>query len=118
MSDARPLEGTPDGARLTIESERTDSGITVAIAGDLDFATAPQLAEALEHLGNRETDRVVVNCARVSFLDSSGLNVLVKAWSEAKAGDQDRFAVVDPAPQIRRVFEICGVTAMVDQWDA
>src|SRR3954454_9200675 len=51
--------------------------VIIAVAGEIDMATAPQLAASLQDYA--DTD-VIVDLSRVGFLDSSGINVLVAAY--------------------------------------
>ena len=52
-------------------------GHLVTVAGEVDIATAPQLAETLADAANGGTVRVDIS--GVTFLDSSGLHALVAA---------------------------------------
>lgn len=61
--------------------------ITVAPSGQLDLATAPQLAQALAQAQGRGGTEIVVDLSAVDFMDSSGIAVLVQAAREvADAG--------------------------------
>lgn len=51
----------------------------VSVAGALDLATAPRVREALAGVLARGATSVVVDLARLQFIDSSGLSVLVSA---------------------------------------
>jgi len=51
----------------------------VTIAGELDLATAPELEAVFEALDTSASDRVLVDLAEVSFLDSSGIRALARA---------------------------------------
>jgi anti-sigma B factor antagonist len=62
--------------QLTIDVGERSGQIVVAVQGDVDFASAPQLARAL--LSHPERD-VIVDLSAVGFLDSSGLTALVQA---------------------------------------
>jgi anti-anti-sigma factor len=88
-----------------IRSSHAADILIVEIEGEIDMATAPRLAEELEGTTDT-TKRVVVNISAVTFLDSSALNVLVRAGR----GLSDRdvvFRVVAPSDRVvRRVFEI------------
>ena len=53
----------------------------VAVGGEVDMATAPQLDAALATVDGD----VVVDLAAVTFLDSSGIGVLVKAAQRSSA---------------------------------
>ena len=56
-------------------------GVVIAVAGEVDMATAPQLADCL--LDHADTD-VMVDLSQVGFLDSAGLNVLVQAYKRLR----------------------------------
>ncbi len=84
--------------------------MVVAVTGEVDMATAPELAEAIAAV-NDSVRRVVVDLAEVTFLDSSGLNALVHA-QRGLAKQQIGFRVVSPADRVvRRVLEITQLEA-------
>ena len=68
-------------ADLELESRESDEGASVVVRGEVDMATAPQLDAALETVGGN----VVVDLAGVTFLDSSGIGVLVRAAQRSQA---------------------------------
>ena len=92
---------------LSIAVGRLDGQVVVAVAGELDVASAPLLHRCLVDLvsdqGNR---RVAVDLAGVSFIDAAGIGVLVQAH---KALNGCSLSVIDPSPIARRVLEICGL---------
>ncbi len=88
---------------------RVAEAAIVAVFGEIDMATAPELASAIESVGDG-AGRVVVDLSEVTFLDSSGLNALVHCQRALEAR-QIAFRVVSPANHlIRRVFEIAQLT--------
>ncbi len=66
---------------------RVDGIPVVEVGGDLDVETGPALREALYSLAAVQERDVVLDLSRVSFLDSSGLGVLVGALKRLRAGD-------------------------------
>ena len=94
---------------LELQSSYLSGVLVVDAVGEIDMATAPQLAAALGAVSDRAT-RVVVDLSAVSFLDSSGLSALVQARREL-AGREVSFRTVSPKDQVlRRVFEITQLT--------
>jgi anti-anti-sigma factor len=82
---------------------------TVALTGELDLATAPRLAQALE----RVPGDVVLDCAELSFVDSSGLSVIVDAHRRrARAGH--RLSLRGLSASIYQTFEITGLHRELD----
>ena len=79
--------------------------ITVTLAGSLDTATAPELAEALAPLLANTTRDIVFDLAGLKFISSAGLRVLASTRKMLKErGGQVSF--VHMQPQIQEVFEI------------
>jgi anti-anti-sigma factor len=85
--------------------------MVVRITGELDLATSPRLEEALA--ARAPGARLVIDLSGCTFLDSSGVRVLVTtATARAEEGDRLELVVVDPA--IARVLAITGVDTVVD----
>jgi anti-sigma B factor antagonist len=83
------------------------------VHGELDIATAPGLERAV--LRPRDPgDQVVLDLAGLRFMDSTGLRVLMRARSEAKAGRWDLYLRNVPA-NVQRLFSISGVQDAVPQ---
>jgi anti-sigma B factor antagonist len=81
----------------------------VALSGDVDMAAVPEVEEALEAAIRESAGALVVDLTRVAFIDSTGLQVLLRA--RALLGREDRALVlVCPHGPVRRVFELAGVS--------
>ena len=87
-------------------------------AGELDHHTADLLREPLERLrSTRGRARLVVDCSRLEFCDSTGLNVLLGARLKAEAaGGGVHLAGMQPV--VARVFEITGAEAVFTVHDS
>jgi len=82
----------------------------VIVRGDLDLATSPQLAAALEILLRDGGSSVSVDMAAVSFIDSVALSVLVDA-SNRLAATGGRIRVVHPSRSTTRLLQLTGLSA-------
>ncbi len=81
----------------------------LAVAGEIDMATAEQLQEAIGDAVTRShTVTVVIDLTDVTFCDSVGIGTLVRAHVEA-ARHGTVVRISNPQRQIRRVLEITGV---------
>jgi anti-sigma B factor antagonist len=76
----------------------------IALRGELDFATAPVADASLAPVLAEQPKRVVFDLTGVTFLDSSGIAVLVR--SAQLAGT---VAVRNPSTVVRRVIECTGL---------
>ena len=78
----------------------------VAVQGELDLATAPQMSEELERVRNRPgLARVIVDLRELVFLDSTGLETIVKL-DLAGAADGFEVAVVRGPRAVERLFAV------------
>ena len=89
--------------------ERDEAGVRViAVAGELDIATAPDLCARLDASRSTRRPRLLVDLTAVDFCDSTGLRALLGAASEVRAHG-GRFAIVcPPTGEVARLLEIVG----------
>lgn len=86
--------------------EVLDAGrIRVCLRGELDLASAPGLGEALRRLRERR-ESVLLDLDELSFIDMSGLRVVLAAADQASRDDGGGFAVTRGSPQVRRLFAL------------
>ena len=90
---------------------RVNDAVVVRVDGELDLATAPALRAALER-ALADGDQLVVDLSAVTFIDSSGLSVLVRAYQVL--GVTGTLKVRGPSSQARRLFEMAGVESLID----
>ncbi|MGL6279100.1 MAG: STAS domain-containing protein [Gaiella sp.] len=93
-------------------STRGDVSV-VAVAGQADLHTAPELRSALAEVVDGGARRVLVDLSETTFLDSMTLGVLLGALKRLQAVS-GRIAVACPDEHIRRVFEITSLEAVLD----
>jgi anti-sigma B factor antagonist len=109
----------PTQLRCEVEG-RQDAGHLVVI-GELDLATAPVVHERLQALRDAGFRRLVLDLRRVTFMDASGLE-LILAWSALVQADGLIAFQVIPGPRaVQRVFALTATTgriAFVDGDDA
>jgi anti-sigma B factor antagonist len=81
----------------------------VTVAGEVDVASAPMLRNRLEEAIERGTPLLVVDLSTVTFIDSTGLGVLIGASKRIDhSGSTMRLVVSEP--RILKLFEITGLT--------
>jgi anti-sigma B factor antagonist len=84
----------------------------VAVRGEVEIATAPELTAALDEAIRTTSGPFVIDLASVGFLDSSGINCLMRA--RALLGRDDRtLALISPPGSTRRVLALVGVDELV-----
>jgi anti-sigma B factor antagonist len=63
---------------FSLAVRRSDAGTVVTVAGELDVATAPELAQALANADGQ----VTVDLSATTFADPSALRVLLAAYDD------------------------------------
>jgi anti-anti-sigma factor len=102
-----PTEEPSLGA-FRCDVSRIGRSAVVSVRGAIDMATAPVLRARVFAALAMPVDLVVVDLVFVTFMDSSGITVFVKARQHAnQVGIQ--FAVESVPTNVRRMFEILGL---------
>jgi anti-sigma B factor antagonist len=82
---------------------------TLILVGEIDSYTAPALAERLAN----EPKVLTVDLAGVSFIDSSGLRILVEAH-QARIDADASLTLRSPSAAVQRLLEISGLSSHLD----
>lgn len=93
-----------------VESEKLEGGVrAVAVRGELDLSTAPELDRVLEEAVAAEAS-ILLDLSACDFIDSTGIALIVRVWQ--RLGKQDgrpRLVVCSVNQQVRRLLSITGV---------
>ena len=93
---------------LKLRTHQMGRANVVEVAGEVELHNAELLRDELLRAGNGEHPCVVVDLSRVSFIDSTGVGVLVGAFKRVR--ELGTLSVVCPQRNVRRIFEITGLT--------
>lgn len=93
---------------IRLRTREVEGMTIVEVGGELDLHNAPQLRSELARLCDGEKPRVLADLTGLTFIDSTGIGVLVGAHKRALENG-GRILFVCPLPRIRRVFEIAGL---------
>jgi anti-sigma B factor antagonist len=97
---------------LGLTVDETHPPLTVvAVAGEVDVATAPSLRARLVELIGEGKVNLAIDLEGVDFLDSTGLGVLVSTVKRVR-NDGGDLTLVCTNPHILKVFEITGLTTV------
>jgi anti-anti-sigma factor len=92
--------------RVDVVPER--DSVRVVPVGELDLATVDEVSEQVRELHRAGFRRVVLDLREVSFMDSTGLRLILTLDGEARA-DGTEFKLIRGRDSVQRVFEICGM---------
>jgi len=90
---------------MDIQTQPIDNGSLITLSGRMDAQTAPPVREALQGQIDAGRSMLVVDMARVDFVDSSGLSVLVSSMKRSRQAGGD-LILAGLNPQVRVIFEL------------
>ena len=99
-----------------LQVSREDRGglPVVRVAGEGDVSTSPALRAELEAIPETNA-RVIVDLSQVTFLDSTGIGVLIAAMKRFRDSEASgTLQLVVTKPHILKVLEITGLTPIFD----
>lgn len=98
-------------AGLTIETREHAGALVLAVRGELDIATAGGLDAALAGALDTDAASIVLDIDGISFIDSTGLHVLVRRAASTEG--RPRLRLTRGSPQAQRLFQITGAVEIL-----
>ena len=100
------------GTRLTVTTLPAPAGTTVRVAGEVDRDNAAELTDAMLGAVRRTGSAVVMDLAKVPFLDAAGVRALVAVHEAARVRGVT-VTVTGLQPHVREVVAIAGLRALL-----
>ena len=91
---------------FAVEVQRRDAVAIVHARGELHLVTVETLRDALDSI--ESADRLVLDLRGLSFMDSTGLHLLVALHRRAQC-DGVKLTLVAPAAPVDRAIQLCGL---------
>ena len=99
------LSEESDCGYFSVEIQRSGKPVSLRLIGELDLGSAERVSEALMELEVDKVSPLVVDLSSVTFMDCSGLSVLVGAYNRACRDDRE-LLIVNAQPAVRRIFAL------------
>jgi anti-sigma B factor antagonist len=103
--------------QFQVEVRRNGAAAVVAVSGELDLASGPELEAELDQLTGPEVQLVVIDLRGLDFMDSTGLSILVRAHQRL-AGEGCEMGLVKGSQQVQRLLDLTGVAERLRLVDA
>jgi anti-sigma B factor antagonist len=98
---------------MNVTSESLPKGTLLAVEGQVDMHTSPELRGKLRECLEKKHTPVVVDLTRVVFIDSSGLATLIEALQAVgKYGGRLRLCGLSPA--VKNLFKLSNLISIFD----
>jgi anti-sigma B factor antagonist len=101
-------DGVPAYVPFNVRPERYRDVYLITVTGELDLATYERLRDELERAEASEAARILLDLGGLTFIDSTGICVLVKA-AQRSANDGARLRLLPASGKVHEVLELTGV---------
>ncbi|HNM96563.1 MAG TPA: anti-sigma factor antagonist [Marmoricola sp.] len=101
---------------LRLDTAQLGTAMVVGVGGEIDVYSAPVLRDKLSELVASGQHDLVVDLNEVSFMDSTGLGVLVGTLKKIRTheGSMD---IVCARPRLLKIFQITGLAKVFSIYD-
>lgn len=98
---------------MLIEVEKLEGILVVRLTGELDLCTAEKFKQTVEkELESRGVKNIILNLAKVPFIDSSGLGVILGRYKTVQERG-GKLLAVELLPAVKRIFELSGLPKII-----
>lgn len=98
---------------MNTDIQEIDGKIVATLEGELDTAAALEVEKTLEPLYESNGRDIVIDCAKLDYIASSGLRILLGILKSAKASGS-KVTLRDMNDDIKNVFKMTGLIALFD----
>jgi anti-anti-sigma factor len=89
-----------------------DGVMILLVEGRVDTITAIELEKKMSQLWNINSVQLVLDCAGMEYLCSSGLRVILTAHKQVTA-NEGRFVLRNITPEVRSVLDMTGISRII-----
>lgn len=101
---------------MSLEFKKIRSTLIVRVAGEMDMLIADKMRTEIDkRIDDKTIKNLVLNLERVSFIDSSGLGVVIGRYKRITA-KQGRMFIVGARPQVEKILFFSGVNRLVPMY--
>ncbi len=102
---------------MDLELKQIRNTLIVRIQGEMDMLVAEKLRKEIDRkLENKNICNLVINLEKVSFIDSSGLGVIIGRYKKVSAL-KGRMYIVGARPAVQKILLFSGINRLVSMYN-
>ncbi len=90
--------------------------ILLDISGEIDLYNAPQLKDIINKYIEEKKYNIIINLAKVNYIDSSGIGALISSLANLKKY-QGSLKIIHIGMSVKKVFELTKLTSFFEIYD-
>jgi anti-sigma B factor antagonist len=98
---------------FAVQTAKQDDISVISLEGFVDAHTAPEFEQAIQSEIDAGRHRIIVDCAKLSYISSAGLGVFMSFVEEVRERGGD-IKISGLVPKVRSTFEILGFNDLYD----
>lgn len=99
--------------QCSVEAAYSDNLLAIRVNGEIDHHTAASIrADIDREIYFYRAEKVVIDLSGVSFMDSSGLGIILGRYAKIKELG-GTLAILDPTPEIMKILRLAGADRLV-----
>jgi len=103
--------------KINVEMQLKHKILVVSLNGELDISSSDELRYKIDRaLDEKPVKHLVLDLSRVSFIDSSGLGVILGRYKRVDRNG-GKIVIVGLQPQVRRVMQLSGLLKLMEEVD-
>ena len=98
---------------LKIDTEEIDGVTVITLAGELDLNNAAGLKKIFKELDEQDKNQILINCSELTYIDSSGLGILIRTKANFTANKKDKkedLILFDLSEEVDKVIDLTKLT--------
>jgi anti-sigma B factor antagonist len=103
------MEDTIDPQPFRLTTRRENDRVVLEAKGELDLSTVPVVDREVQELRTGGCRSIVLDLRPLTFIDSSGLNLLLRLDAQARS-DGFAFAIIEGDGPVRRLLALTNLT--------
>ncbi len=98
---------------MDTEMKLVRNTLVVKLKGELDMLVADKLRQELDRkLEFNSVDKLIINLEKVTFIDSSGLGVIIGRYKKINS-QKGKMYIVGANPSVEKILVFCGINRLV-----
>ncbi|MBO8158691.1 anti-sigma factor antagonist [Thermosyntropha sp.] len=103
---------------MDVELKMVRNTLVVRVNGELDMVVAEKMHREIdERMEKGEVKNLILNLEKVSFIDSSGLGVIISSYRKIAAVN-GRMYMAGARPNVKKILILSGVNKLIPIYDS
>ncbi len=101
---------------MDVELKQIRNTLVVRIRGEMDMLIAEKIRQEIdEKLKDKNIKNLIINMEKVTFIDSSGLGVIIGRYKKVTASN-GRMYIVGAQPPVEKILFFSGINKLVPMY--